>query len=887
MQSLDRLRIAPTREFLDRIFSVDPRILDEVCRRVQQEGHALLPVATDICTAFVKVANEIASVARIVAGTNEDQVYESTWVDYRHESSQSRGSKTATVKPACALVMPYMRAVLDDPSSSVEETLKERFWWLQPVAAVHVKRDSLQDDRLDLLRLLNHLRLIMAVQRDRRFTFGLLLQGTQVSVWLQDRSGVLGIDSPIDIHESPRDFVRVMAALVILPAHRLGFDPTMRLAREPSSPIHTYRLSEAPNQFMSELYRKNDYATEWVITIGERTFLTLRAMNVPCVESIVGSGFMVWAVIRYSDRDQDTNRREVFMLKQWWKSEGQADEGPIYESLRDIQVNTVDTDAQYIGEMHCYEATTIDHEVDDTADLIQGGLESTPLALETGCAGGKKRRPAEEEEDIGFGDHVPIVTEDDLVQSVASANEEQPRKRTRMRIILKDFGCSIAFFATLQELLTCLMDGVRGHRFTYTHGILQGDVNIENLQITLGHPEASQSRPQRVRGRLVNFHHAKRIAPVSQRIIKSDVENIPLLPMYHPMRANPSLKVTEAVVQRGLHAVKLRYPKRPTGAYMTFVDDYIRAAVHYYEVSGNASPSDTVYTPELFGWDTQMLEPPTAFDPTLEQDLPPTRTVRAPAATPPFASAMILNRDVINVARPAWVSPVPTAVVHDALHDMESFFWVLLYLCITRSGPGNQRRSKLFGDIEAQPDPDQAAELQATVHAYFDGSWEEIARSKRELFENSECFEARVLRHVHPYFDPLKPLLRRWWELLLLAYEFQGYEYHGIHKFVLALLEQTLRDLPPKNSPDDIERARIAVKERTEFVRTATYADSIVDALQAQPNSLLPCTGELRVSTAFDDARKSQEREPIDGSGRHTPPPSPPSLSPAAKKARR
>jgi len=35
------------------------------------------------------------------------------------------------------------------------------------------------------------------------------------------------------------------------------------------------------------------------------------------------------------------------------------------------------------------------------------------------------------------------------------------------------------------------------------------------------------------------------------------------------------------------------------------------------------------------------------------------------------------------------------SVFHDAVHDLESFFWVLIHMCITRRGPGGVRREEL------------------------------------------------------------------------------------------------------------------------------------------------------------------------------------------------
>ena len=77
----------------------------------------------------------------------------------------------------------------------------DKLRWLQFVAAVEAKRDYEQKDKELISQLLTYLRVMMVEQKDRRFALGLFLSNVQVSVWLQDRSGVLGMDEPINIHE--------------------------------------------------------------------------------------------------------------------------------------------------------------------------------------------------------------------------------------------------------------------------------------------------------------------------------------------------------------------------------------------------------------------------------------------------------------------------------------------------------------------------------------------------------------------------------------------------------------------------------------------------------------------------------------------------------------
>ena len=205
-------------------------------------------------------------------------------------------------------------------------------------------------------------------------------------------------------------------------------------------------------------------------------------------------------------------------------------------------------------------------------------------------------------------------------------------------------------------------------------------------------------------------------------------------------------------------------------------------------------------------------------------------------------------------------------VLHDAIHDMESFFWTLLYLCITRSGPGDNRREELDGDLPADsPNAEEVAELRRIVFCFFGDETETIAMNKAQLFSEPELFEEGLLRHVHPYFEPLKPLLRQWWDLLLLAYEFEGYEWHGIHTFVIGLLEQALRDLPAENSPEDEERARRARERRDEFVREVTrnHLGTCPSQKEADPSPASPSASNA--TTVTPEVRKQQAVALLDG----------------------
>ena len=77
----------------------------------------------------------------------------------------------------------------------------QTIWWLQIIAAVEMKRSNSQN-WLDIVKqLFGYLRRILREQLDRRFVFGLTLGPDMMTVWLHDRSGIIGTKTSIDIHK--------------------------------------------------------------------------------------------------------------------------------------------------------------------------------------------------------------------------------------------------------------------------------------------------------------------------------------------------------------------------------------------------------------------------------------------------------------------------------------------------------------------------------------------------------------------------------------------------------------------------------------------------------------------------------------------------------------
>lgn len=148
---------------------------------------------------------------------------------------------------------------------------------------------------------------------------------------------------------------------------------------------------------------------------------------------------------------------------------------------------------------------------------------------------------------------------------------------------------------------------------------------------------------------------------------------------------------------------------------------------------------------------------------------------------------------------------------HDAVHDMESFFWVLLYFALTRRS-GNHMERK---DKDA---------INAILSSVFSSERATSRESKEDLFYDPGEV-ANCIALVDPYFDSLKPFLGRWFKLINVAITYRGYEYNQIHKHVIKILEEAIKALP--DNTEDAKHANDQIQaRRKEHMRACTAFDT-------------------------------------------------------------
>src|SRR5258707_1990535 len=93
-----------------------------------------------------------------------------------------------------------------------------------------MKRTDSRDWLAVVKQLFGYLRRILHEQLDRRFVFGLTLGPDMMTVWLHDRSGVIGTKTAIDITRFVnRDLTNGLNIKTLLPAGPGRIHPSNRL----------------------------------------------------------------------------------------------------------------------------------------------------------------------------------------------------------------------------------------------------------------------------------------------------------------------------------------------------------------------------------------------------------------------------------------------------------------------------------------------------------------------------------------------------------------------------------------------------------------------------------------------------------------------------------
>lgn len=179
---------------------------------------------------------------------------------------------------------------------------------------------------------------------------------------------------------------------------------------------------------------------------------------------------------------------------------------------------------------------------------------------------------------------------------------------------------------------------------------------------------------------------------------------------------------------------------------------------------------------------------------------------------------------------------------HQPIHDLESLFWVLVYICLTRSGPGGTRRKELGPEADLKDTKTQS--LHHFLYCFFDAEEDDILNdNKRRFFSDPTGVEGHIIPNIHPYFACLGDVLKEYWRQLQLSYRvYDDWEMVTIHDKIIQILT------------DGIERTNL-VPEEEEYKAMATTE------LKRREDELKSFEG-TKVPRLSDDTDETLSRSP-------------------------
>lgn len=143
----------------------------------------------------------------------------------------------------------------------------------------------------------------------------------------------------------------------------------------------------------------------------------------------------------------------------------------------------------------------------------------------------------------------------------------------------------------------------------------------------------------------------------------------------------------------------------------------------------------------------------------------------SPETSPSSASH---GEDECQVDVPEW----------DAIHGVESVFWVLVWLCLTRSAP-NERRPEL----NKKPITHREKSLHSDIDQLFESSPRGLANAKQLVMTDNGRYASQITRNITQFCMPLQLLVDEYRGFLIERYTTRNFD--DVHDGVLALMLKT------------------------------------------------------------------------------------------------
>lgn len=153
---------------------------------------------------------------------------------------------------------------------------------------------------------------------------------------------------------------------------------------------------------------------------------------------------------------------------------------------------------------------------------------------------------------------------------------------------------------------------------------------------------------------------------------------------------------------------------------------------------------------------------------------------------------------------------------HNEVHDLEAFFWVLVWYCISRQGPA-QRRAELLPDDNG---PAQGLLVDAFSDA-FEGGDALLASTKTCLITDKTSFKEEIRMNVSEYCKPLSGLLKAYYSALRRAH--MSHSVAGLHETIIAAFDKAETTVDDCKYSRELRAKFDSLQENEEIRRRADW----------------------------------------------------------------
>ena len=173
-----------TPKFLETFFPIlDDRITD-ILSKIDNSLWHNFPDSSDKTRKEKSYYMPFVDLANAIHAACGKGVRPNRWLSDPHRSPLSYDTKAADLQPdiIAALGVP--------DNTSVESSVPTKVPWYRVLVPMEVKKDNVE--KAAAVQLFTYIRQVLHESVDRRFVFGLVLADRNITVYLADRSGVLG-----------------------------------------------------------------------------------------------------------------------------------------------------------------------------------------------------------------------------------------------------------------------------------------------------------------------------------------------------------------------------------------------------------------------------------------------------------------------------------------------------------------------------------------------------------------------------------------------------------------------------------------------------------------------------------------------------------------------